>query len=89
VDVSVERELSSRQLRRKQFQDRDLKYVEVARARSVANEVESLLAEISLLENCVPPARVQEIREQVGQRQLMMRIEMLTDELGLSRGGRA
>ncbi len=89
VDVSVEREISSRLLRRKQFLDRDLQDVEVARARRVANEVESLLAEIALLENCVPPEKVREIRDLVGQRQLMMRIEMLTDELGPVRGGRA
>jgi anti-sigma factor RsiW len=89
IDVSVEREVSARLLRRKQYLDRELQDVAVARARRLADEVEHLLAEIALLENCVPPERVQEIRDLVTQRQLMMRIEMLTDELGLQRSGRA
>jgi hypothetical protein len=89
VDVTVEREVSTRLLRRKQYLDRDLQDVEVARARRVADEVESLLSEITLLENCASPERVREIRDLVAQRQLMMRIEMLTEELGGPGGDRA
>jgi anti-sigma factor RsiW len=89
VDVTVEREVSTRLLRRKQYLDRDFQDVEVARARRVADEVESLLSEIALLENCAPPERVREIRDLVAQRQLMMRLEMLTEELGGRGGDRA
>ena len=89
VDVTVEREVSTRLLRRKQYLDRDLQDVEVARARRVADEVESLLSEIALLENCASPERVREIRDLVAQRQLMMRIKMLTEELGGAGGDRA
>ncbi|MFQ5669950.1 MAG: hypothetical protein ACE5HD_05450 [Acidobacteriota bacterium] len=89
VDVSAERTVSTRLLRRKQFLDRDLEDVAIVRVRRLANEVGDLLSAIASLENCTPPGSINEIRNQVEQHQLMMRIEMLTDELGLPRDGRA
>ena len=85
IDISLERELSSRLLRRKQFMASDLQDVEVARAVRLANEIEDLLVDIASLEPCTPPQRVQEIDERVRQRQLLMRIEMISHEL--DRGG--
>jgi len=81
VDVSAERAQSRRLLERKQMLDADLSDVEVARARRLADEVGDLLAHVAELDNCVPPARVREIRDLARQRQLLLRIEMITDEL--------
>ena len=83
VDVSAEREQSRRLLQRKQMLDADLADVEVARARRLADEVGDLLADVAAFENCVPPARLRELRDQARQRQLLLRIEVITDELTL------
>ena len=48
-----------------------------------------MLAAIASLENCTSPEQMEEIRDQVQQRQLMMRIEILTRELGLPGAERA
>lgn len=81
IDTSVESEVSSRLLRRKQLLNRDLDDVEIARARRLADEVGSLLEEIAILSKCASPAQVEEIRQIMAHRQLMMRIKILTDEL--------
>ncbi|MCZ6833116.1 MAG: hypothetical protein O7F11_05160 [Acidobacteria bacterium] len=81
IDTSVESEVSSRLLRRKQLLDRDLDDVEIARARRLADEVGSLLEEIAVLSKCASPAQVEEIRQIMVHRQLMMRIKILADEL--------
>ena len=88
IDIGLERELSTRLLRRKQFLERDLQDVEVARAVRLADEIEDLLVDIASLEPCIPQQRVQEIEDRVRQRQLMMRIEMISTELNRG-GGRA
>ena len=88
IDIGLERELSTRLLRRKQFLERDLQDVEVARAVRLADEIEDLLMDIASLEPCTPQQRVQEIEDRVRQRQLMMRIEMISTELNRG-GGRA
>jgi anti-sigma factor RsiW len=81
IDTSMESEVSSRLLRRKQLLDRDLDDVEIARARRLADEVGSLLEEIAILSKCASPAQVEEIRQIMAHRQLMMRIKILADEL--------
>jgi anti-sigma factor RsiW len=81
IDVSVESQVSSRLLRRKHLLDRDLDDVEIARARRLADEVGALLEEIAILQKCASPRQVEEIRKMMEQRQMMMRIKMLTDEL--------
>lgn len=81
IDTSIESQVSSRLLRRKMLLDRDLDDVEIARARQLANEVGSLLEEIAVLSKCASPAQVEEIRQIMVHRQLMMRIKILTDEL--------
>jgi hypothetical protein len=81
IDVSVESQVSSRLLRRKHLLDRDLDDVEIARARRLADEVGSLLEEIAVLQQCASPKQVEEIRRMMEERQMMMRIKMLTDEL--------
>ena len=63
----------------------DLHDVEVARAVRLADEIEDLLVDIASLEPCTPPRRVREIDDRVRQRQLLMRIEMISHEL--DRGG--
>jgi D-ribose pyranose/furanose isomerase RbsD len=81
IDVSVESQVSSRLLRRKQLLNRDLDDVEIARARRLADEVGVLLEEIAVLQKCASPQQVEEIRRMMQQRQMMMRLKMLTDEL--------
>jgi len=81
IDTSMESEVSSRLLRRKQLLDRDLDDVEIVRARRLADEVGSLLEEIAILSKCASPAQVEEIRQIMAHRQLMLRIKLLADEL--------
>jgi len=81
IDVSVESQVSSRLLRRKQLLNRDLDDVEIARARRLADEVGVLLEEIAVLQKCASPQQVEEIRRMMEQRQMMLRLKMLTDEL--------
>ncbi|MFQ5720308.1 MAG: hypothetical protein ACE5IK_12235, partial [Acidobacteriota bacterium] len=88
VDISLEQALSTRLLRRKQFLEQDLQDVEVARAMRLADEIEDLLVDIAGLQPCTPPQRVQAIDDVVRQRQLLMRIEMISNELA-SGGARA
>jgi hypothetical protein len=61
--------------------DANLADVEVARARRLADEVGDLLADVAEFDNCVPPARLREIRDLARQRQILLRIEVITDEL--------
>lgn len=89
IDISIEQQLSTRLLRRKQFLDRDLEDVEVARAGRLANEIEVLLADIQSLEKCASPEHIEAIRNRVRKGQVMMRIEMITTELDGPGGGRA
>jgi hypothetical protein len=86
IDVGAERELSTRLLRRKQYLEHDLRDVELSRVERLADEIGGLLTEIASLETCASPARLAEIRDLIRQRQLMMRIELLTNELETSGG---
>ncbi|MFQ5768572.1 MAG: hypothetical protein ACE5ID_11405, partial [Acidobacteriota bacterium] len=87
IDVSVERQLSARLLRRKQYLEKSFHDVEIVRARRLATEIETLLTDIASLKNCASPRELDEIRERVRKHQLMMRINLLSTELE-STGGR-
>lgn len=54
---------------------------EVASARPVLNDVEQALREVAALPSCVRAAEVDRLRAQVGRRQLLMRIRLMTREL--------
>ena len=80
VDVAAETERSRRLLSRRALLV-DPERAEVASVRPVLDDVEHLLREVAALESCVRRGDVERVRAEIGRRQLLMRIRLMTREL--------
>jgi hypothetical protein len=59
----------------------DLDAPAVAGARDVLADVEGVLREVATLDPCTEPAELLAIREEIGKRRLLMKIDLMTREL--------
>lgn len=81
VDVSAERAKATELLRRQRLVAAELNRLPLARAQDVCSELERLLLEISTLADCTRDDDIQTLRDVVEKRQILVRMELLTQEL--------
>jgi hypothetical protein len=82
LDIAAEREKAMQLLRRKKLLGDDLGRPELARAAALCDELEGVLTEISTLDDCADVECIQELRDAVRRRQLLVKIGVAEGELG-------
>lgn len=86
VDITAERAKAMDLLRRQRLVAAELGRVPLIRAREVTEDLQNLLLEIATLADCTPSGDIETLRQVVDQRQILVRMELLTQELA-RRGG--
>lgn len=89
VDVSAERAKATELLRRQRLIATELHRMPLARAQGVCDDLEKLLLEVASLADCTRSDEIQSIRDLVEKRQILMRMELLGQELTRAEGARA
>lgn len=84
VDIRDERAKSLQLIRRQHLLADELAQLPLARAREVCKDLERLLMEIASLNDCARAEQILELRELVSKRQLLLRIDLLADEMARS-----
>jgi len=86
VDITAERAKATALLRRQRLLAAELHRYPLARAEDVCNDLERLLLEISSLGDCTKDEEIKTLRDVVEKRQILVRMELLSQELA-KRGG--
>jgi len=81
VDISAERAKAGELLRRQRLIAAELHRLPLARAKEVCGDLERLLLEISSLADCTRDDEIQTLRDVVDKRQILVRMELLSQEL--------
>jgi len=81
VDISAERAKANELLRRQRLIASELHRLPLARAKDVCGDLERLLLEISSLADCTRDDEIQTLRDVVDKRQILVRMELLSQEL--------
>ena len=89
VDVSAERIKATELLRRQRLIATELHRMPLARAQEVCDDLEKLLIEVASLTDCTRSDEIQSLRDLVEKRQILMRMELLGQELARVEGARA
>lgn len=85
VDISLERAKAVELLRRQRLIAAELRRMPLSRAEGVCNDLEGLLLEIASLGDCTRDEEIRTLRDAVEKRQILVRMELLSQEL--ARGG--
>lgn len=80
-DVSLEVARARQLLQRKRILDPDLERPEVARAKALFDEIESLLVNLSTSESCARPEELMRLERFIEREQILLRISLLQAEL--------
>lgn len=86
VDISAEKAKAMDLLRRQRLVANELNRLPLQRAQDVCGDLERLLLEIASLGDCTRDDEIQTLRDVVEQRQILVRMELLSQELA-TRGG--
>ena len=89
VDITAERAKATELLRRQRLLAAELHRYPLARAEDVCNDLERLLLEISSLGDCTRDEEIKTLRDVVEKRQILVRTELLSQELAKRGGSRA
>lgn len=89
VDVSAERAKATELLRRQRLIATELHRMPLARAQGVCDDLEKLLIEVASLTDCTRSDEIQSLRDLVEKRQILMRMELLGQELSRVEGASA
>jgi hypothetical protein len=81
VDIKDDRARALELLRRQKFLEDDLQRLPLARAQDICHDLEGLLLEVASLNDCAPASHLGEIRSLVDERSLLLRLELVRDEL--------
>ena len=81
VDIKDERAKSLELIRRQKLLADDLQTLPLARAQDVCHDLERLLIEIASLNDCARSDQIRELRELVESRQLLLRLQLVNDEM--------
>ena len=84
VDIRDERTRSLQLIRRQRLLAEELQQLPLSRAQDVCRDLERLLLEIASLNDCARAEQILELRELVQKRQLLLRIDLLADEMARS-----
>lgn len=82
IDITTEKQRIGKVLKKKNYISEFLHEPELQRAASLCGEMETILLEASSLESCTSKDNLQEIEETILGRNLLMKIEIITGELG-------
>ncbi len=82
VDIAPEKQRIEKVLRKKNFISDFLNEPELQRAAPLCGEMETLLLDASSLQSCTSKDKLQELEETILRRNLLMKIEVITGELG-------
>jgi len=86
VDISAERAKATELLRRQRLIAAELNRMPLARAQDVCNDLEKLLLEVASLADCAHDDDIRTIRDLVDKRQILVRMELLSQELARREG---
>ena len=89
VDITAERAQALELLRRQRLVAVELSRSPLSRAQDITEDLQQLLLEISSLADCAPAGDIQTLRDVVEKRQILVRMELLTQELARRGGIRA
>ena len=81
VDVAFEVERAQRLIQRKQLLDSELKSPDVASAKSLCDELENFLVNLSTSTSCESPDAMRRMESYIKRQQLLLRINLLQSEL--------
>ncbi len=81
VDVTFEVERAQRLIQRKQLLDSELKSPDVASAKSLCDELENFLVNLSTSASCESPDAMRRMESFIRKQQLLLRINLLQSEL--------
>jgi putative zinc finger protein len=81
VDIKDERAKALELIRRQRLIADDLETIPLARAKEVCRDLENLFIEIASLNDCARAEQIAELRRLVESRQLMLRLDLVTDQL--------
>ncbi len=80
-DVAFEVERAQRLIQRKQLLDSELKSPDIARAKSLCDELENFLVHLSTSSACESPDGMRRMESYIQKQQLLLRINLLQSEL--------
>lgn len=86
VDISAERAKATELLRRQRLIASELHRLPLARAQDVCDELEKLLLEVASLGDCTKDEEIRTLRDVVEKRQILVRMEILSQELAAREG---
>lgn len=89
VDVSAEKAKAMELLRRQRLVANELNRLPLQRAQEVCDDLERLLLEIAALGDCTRNDEIQTLRDVVDERQILVRMELLSQELARKGAARA
>lgn len=81
IDIRQERQKSIELLRRQRLIADSLEQLPLARAQDVCRDLEELLLEVASLSDCARGDQIGEIRRLVESRRLLLRLELVSDEM--------
>jgi hypothetical protein len=81
VDIKDERAKALELIRRQRLIADDLQSLPLARAQEVCRDLESLFIEIASLNDCARAEQISELRKLVASRQLLLRLDLVADQL--------
>ena len=82
VDVSLEVERSRQLLRRQNLYEGDLEGLRDQRLAFLLRQLESVLMQVASLQDCASEGQIRDLREQIEQRQILLRIDLVAREIG-------
>jgi hypothetical protein len=80
-DITLEKEKSRQLLRRKNLYEGDLLTLEDQRLATLLRQLESVLMEVTTLDDCATARQIHDLREQVEKREILLRIDLMTREM--------
>ncbi|HYS77258.1 MAG TPA: zf-HC2 domain-containing protein [Candidatus Dormibacteraeota bacterium] len=81
LDMSLEAERSRQLLRRKNLYEGDLDGLRDQRLAALLRQLEPVLMQVASLQDCAPAGEIRELRDQIEQRQILLRIDLVTRDL--------
>jgi len=81
LDIALEAERSRLILRRKNLYEGDLDSLRDQRLAALLRQIEPVLMQVASLQDCAPPGQLRELRDQIEQHQILLRIDLMTRDL--------
>jgi len=80
-DIALEKEKSRQLLRRQNLYEGDLQGLEDQRLATLVRQLEAVLMEVTALDDCASARQIHDLREQIENRQFLLRIDLITREM--------